>query len=213
MARVERAPDVVVRRLALYLRVLDELAADGEPRFIPSKELGERAGVSPAQVRKDLAFFGEFGKQGVGYDAALLREELRTILKVHRTIAVGLAGVGELGTALARYLLRRRVLDPGYPFRLAACFDVDPAKVGTRIERDLAIRHTGELADAVREERIEIFIIAVPAGAAQDVADRCVAAGVRAILNFAPVKLTVPPDVRLHYADVGLELQQLAYYL
>jgi len=208
-----RAPDVVVRRLALYLRVLGEVAADGVDRFISSRELGDRAGVSPAQVRKDLAFFGEFGKQGVGYEVRVLQQELQGILNVDREIRVGLAGVGELGTALARYLYRRFHHDGAYAFHLVASFDVDPDKVGRPVEGDIMVYHMDELHDVVRRLGLEIFILAVPAGAAQAVADACVAAGVRAILNFAPVKLRVPPGVRLHISDVSLELQQLAYYL
>ncbi|MEW6032223.1 MAG: redox-sensing transcriptional repressor Rex [Bacillota bacterium] len=208
-----RVPDVVIRRLVLYLRILSEMDL-GEGRvYISSQELGDRAGVSPAQVRKDLASFGEFGKQGVGYDAAYLREEIRSILNLHRTVNVAIIGVGELGTALARYVSRRAGRERRYPFRVAACFDSDPEKIDRVIEPGIKIRPPEELAETVERESIDIAVITVPAAAAQAVADQCVKAGVRALLNFAPVKLFVPENVRVHYSDVSLELQQLAYYL
>lgn len=210
--RRRRVPDVVVRRLAFYLRALEELGAGDQDRFISSQELGVRAGVSAAQVRKDLALFGEFGKQGVGYQVRLLREELRRILNVHRPINVGIVGVGELGTALARYNLRRLAGEPGYPFRLVALFDDDPAKIGHRVD-DVEISPAALIPALVKERKVKIMIITVPAAVAQGVAELCVAGGVKAILNFAPCKIQVPPQVRLHYSDVSLELEQLAFYL
>lgn len=208
-----KAPDVVVRRLALYLRILDEIGTDaGEPEPIPSFELGRRAGVSAAQVRKDLSLFGEFGKQGVGYDARFLRDQLRRVLKLDRVVNIGMAGAGALGVALGRYSIRRHMTQPSYPFRLAALFDVDPAKVGVKVGQ-ARVYHLDQLPEKVKEMEIRMMIIAVPADAAQKVADMCGMAGVKAILNFAPAKLTPPPGVRLHSADLTMELQHLAYYL
>jgi len=205
-------PDVVVRRLVLYLRILQEI--DGQERpYISSKELGELAGISPPQVRKDLAVFGEFGKQGVGYDVGYLRQELRDILQVNRAINIALVGAGDLGVAISRYNLRRFAREQGYPFRLVAIFDNDPAKIGRLVENKVEIRPVQELAQAVTDLQVAIAIITVPASAAQSVADDIVRAGIKAILNFAPVKLKVPPDVRLHYSDVALEMEQLAFYL
>ncbi|MEW6308371.1 MAG: redox-sensing transcriptional repressor Rex [Bacillota bacterium] len=208
-----KAPDVVVRRLALYLRILVERSAYSDDQYISSKELGDRAGVTSAQVRKDLAMFGEFGKQGVGYDSGYLREELRTILNAHKDVHVGLVGAGELGIALTRYNLRRFAREKDYPFRFVACFDNDPAKVGQRIDGTVETYPVAEIPRRVSELGLEMMLITVPVGAAQEVCDLCVRAGIRAILNFAPTKLTVSPNVRLHYADVSLDLQQLAYYL
>jgi len=206
-----RVPDVVVRRLAVYLRILREVDLS-DNRFVSSAELGEWAGVTPAKVRKDLAMFGEFGKQGVGYQGANLRRELSRILNTDRTIEVAIIGLGELGAALSRYIQRRRVGSDEYPFRVAALFDVDPAKVGTSLE-GVVVDHLDALPARVREGKVKLAVISVPAAAAQEVADRAVAAGVRAFLDFAPVKLKVPPHVRVHYSDVSLELHQLAFFL
>lgn len=181
--------------------------------YISSQELGERAGVSPAQVRKDLASFGEFGKQGVGYEAHYLREELRSILNLHRRINVAIIGVGELGTALARYVSRRAAREERYPFRITGLFDSDPDKIGRVAEPGIEIMSPERLPEMTTEESLEMAIITVPASAAQSVADLCAKAGIKAILNFAPAKVFVPDGVRVHYSDVSLELQQLAYYL
>lgn len=206
-----RVPEVVVRRLAVYLRILREVDLS-DSRFVSSAELGEWAGVTPAQVRKDLAMFGEFGKQGVGYQGLNLRNELARILHTDEIVDVAIIGMGELGAALARYIQRRHAASREYPFRVVALFDVDPAKVGVTVE-GVGVDHLDALADRVRERKVRLAVVSVPAAEAQLVTDRAVAAGVRAILDFAPVKLRVPPHVRVHYADVSLELHQLAFYL
>lgn len=203
----------MIRRLVLYLRILSEMDLGTGPNYISSQELGDRAGVSPAQVRKDLASFGEFGKQGVGYEAHYLRDELRSILNLDRRINVAIFGYGELGTALTRYVSRRASRDEHYPFRIAAIFDSDPKKVGRTVEPGVQISPPEALPDVMTKEPLDIVIITVPASAAQTVTDLCVQGGVRAILNFAPTKLFVPENVRVHYSDVSLELQQLAFYL
>lgn len=209
-----RAPDVTIGRLAQYLRALDSMGLAGYPRrFVSSHELGPLVGVTPAQVRKDLALFGEFGKQGVGYDAANLRRELKQILNADRRINVGLAGVGELGDALLRYNIRRAAQDREYPFVMAAAFDIDPVKIGQAVEGVARVYDVAELPATARELSLEIGIVTVPASAAQPVAELMVSGGIKAILNFAPTKLAVREDVRVHYADVSLELLCLGYYL
>lgn len=207
-----RAPEVVIRRLAIYLRVLGQCEDEQEP-YIASKELGDRAGVTSAQVRKDLAMFGEFGKQGVGYDVCNLKDEIRRILNVNRIINTAQIGVGELGLALARYSLRNAQRQPDYPFHLVAAFDIDPQKIGRKIERMVEIYPFEKITDLLRDLNVSVAVITVPASAAQDAVDRCVEGGVKGILNFAPAKVTVPKGVRLQSADVTLDLQQLAYYL
>ncbi|WP_324670318.1 redox-sensing transcriptional repressor Rex [Geochorda subterranea] len=210
--RWKKISDAVVRRLPLYLRVLEEAYHSGDVKLMSSQELGERAGVSPALVRKDLAWFGEFGKQGVGYEVRYLREELRKILNLDREIRVAVIGVGSLGHALVRYNQQRYREDQHFNLHVVALFDADPAKIHTRLD-GLMIHPIDTLAEVTRREGLQMAIVTVPASAAQQVVDRCVEAGIRAILNFAPAKLTVPEGVHLANADVSLELQRLAYYL
>jgi len=207
-------PDVAIGRLAIYLRAMEalDLGAAGR-KYISSKELGELAAVPPAQVRKDLALFGEFGKQGVGYDAVNLLRELRQILNCDRPIKVGLAGAGELGTALVRHNVNRWRQTKSYPFLMAAAFDVDPAKVGTTLADVTPVYHAQDIPDRARSLGLEIGIIAVPPNAAQRVADLMAEGGIRSILNFAPARIAVPSGVRIVHADVSLELVRLAYYL
>ncbi len=208
--RRPRIPDVVVRRLPLYLRVLDEL--DGKGRtHVSSQELGERAGLTPAQVRKDLTVFGEFGKQGIGYEVRYLRHELQDILHLNRPVNIGLIGAGSLGTAVARYNLTGDLQHAGKQMHIKAIFDVNPSKIGKEIE-GVPIFGVDEMTEKIRELDIKMVVIAVPASAAQEVADIATAAGVKTILNFAPARLQVPEDVRIHSSDVTLELQSLAFY-
>ncbi|MCL6581965.1 MAG: redox-sensing transcriptional repressor Rex [Firmicutes bacterium] len=207
-----RVPDVVIRRLVIYLRILNEMELEAGPHYISSQELGQRAGVSPAQVRKDLASFGEFGKQGVGYEAHNLREELRSILNQDRPIKVAIFGLGELGRALTRYLNRCPHGEECDVFHITAIFDSDPRKIGQTFE-GVQVSPPDALPAKMERDGLDIAILTVPASAAQIVTDLCVQAGIQAILNFAPVKLFVPDNVRVHYADVTLELQQLSFYL
>lgn len=207
-----RIPDVVIRRLPVYLRVLETLDEEVHGGLISSFELGERAGVTPAQVRKDLNFLGGFGKQGVGYQIAVLRGELRSVLNLDKEINVAIVGAGSLGQALARYIMGRRAVEKDYHLRMVALFDSDPAKIG-RKTGDVPIYHVDEIAERVRERQVRMVIVAVPAEVAQKVVNACVNAGIEAILNFAPVKLKVPEGVRLHNTDLSVELMHLAYYL
>jgi redox-sensing transcriptional repressor len=198
-------PDATVSRLPLYLRVLVELAGAGETT-VSSDELAEAAGVTSAKVRKDLSALGSYGTRGIGYDVAHLIDEIRTTLGLTQHWSILIAGVGNLGQALARY---KGFAERG--FRVAALLDVDPTKVGTKVA-DLTVRHLDELAGIVAAEAVAIGVIATPAPAAQDVADRMVAAGIRSILNFAPAMLTVPEAVTIRKVDLAIELQILSYY-
>lgn len=197
---------MTIRRLSIYSRCLAQLEEDGV-KTVSSQELAERFHLNSAQVRKDLAYFGEFGIRGIGYYVANLRAELSKILGLDREWRLALVGFGNLGSALFRY---RGFARGG--FRVAAIVDDDPAKAG-RVVDGLQILPVSELARAVRQSGIQVGVIAVPADAAQLVADRLVAAGVRAILNFAPTRLTVPRDVRLQNVDLSIELENLSFHL
>ena len=198
-------PDATVSRLPLYLRVLAELAGAGETT-VSSDELAEAAGVTSAKVRKDLSALGSYGTRGIGYDVSQLIDEIRSTLGLTEHWSILIAGVGNLGQALARY---KGFAERG--FRVAALLDVDPTKVGTHVA-DLTVRHLDELPDIVRTEGVAIGVIATPAAAAQDVADRMVGAGIRSILNFAPASLAVPEAVTIRKVDLAIELQILSYY-
>ncbi|GAB6877562.1 redox-sensing transcriptional repressor Rex [Thermaerobacter litoralis] len=201
-----RVPDVAIRRLPVYLRALEELRAE-DHEIVSSADLAARTGYSSEQIRKDLAYFGAFGTRGVGYRIDVLADRLRHILGLDREVPIALVGAGHLGTALARYN-RTRHRD----VRIVAVFDSDPARIGERIE-GLEIQPADAMEAVIRREGIRLAVIAVPAPAAQGVARRLVAAGVEAILNFAPVTLQVPPGVVVQNIDLTLELQSLAYYI
>jgi redox-sensing transcriptional repressor len=212
---MKRIPDVVVRRMPLYLRAVEDFARRGH-EVVSSQELGDWTGLTPAQVRKDFTFFGEFGKQGIGYNVKFLRQQLREILRISENVHVGLVGFGNLGRALAHYLIDSHVTDNpefGSPdkLRVTAAFDVDESIVGTDY-RGMPIFHVDRLSEIVHEHGIKIIVIAVPARHAQAVATKCAEAGVKAILNFAPVTLNVPDEVKVHHTDLTLELQSLAFY-
>lgn len=199
-------PDVVIRRLPVYLRALAYLHSQGV-ETISSNELGRQLGVTAAQIRRDLSYFGEFGKQGKGYGVKYLIDRIREILAVDVTWKVALVGVGHLGEAIARY--------GGFArngFEIAALFDADPAKIGKAVDR-LTILPMELLKAEIRRLDIHIAIIAVPASVAQEVADLLVEAGVRAILNYAPTVLQVPEHIRVRDIDPVAALQSMTYYL
>lgn len=199
--------ELTTGRLSVYLRCLDALDAVGV-KTVSSNGLAERFHLNAAQIRKDLANFGEFGVRGVGYYVADLRRHLRQILGIDRHIKVVIVGAGNLGLALADY--------PGFGrdgFEIVALFDVSSDKVGRESRRGITIRHTSELAETVRRERVEIAVIAVPAREAQPVVDEVVATGVKAILNFAPGAVRVPARVKLKSVDVTLSLESLSFFL
>jgi redox-sensing transcriptional repressor len=198
-------PEATVGRLPVYLRALVEIA-EGGGTTVSSEHLAEAAGVNSAKLRKDLSHLGSYGTRGVGYDVAYLIHQVRRELGLTQHWPVVIAGIGNLGHALANYrgFAERGVL-------AAALVDADPEKVGEQIE-GLAIRHIDELPEIVREHASAIGVISTPAIAAQDVADRMVAAGIRSILNFAPVVLAVPEGVSVRKVDLAIELQILTYY-
>ncbi|HEV8676240.1 MAG TPA: redox-sensing transcriptional repressor Rex [Methylomirabilota bacterium] len=205
-SRIPKIPEMTVRRLSVYLRCLAQLDEDGV-KTVSSQELAERFHLHSAQVRKDLAYFGEFGIRGIGYYVASLRAELQRLLGLDREWRVVLVGFGNLGSALFHY---RGFARQG--FRIAAIVDDDPVKAGRSVD-GLSIQPLAELPRIVKQHGIQIGVVAVPADAAQTVADRLVAAGVRAILNFAPARLKVPKDVRLQNVDLSIELENLSFHL
>lgn len=206
MDRIETPPDVVIRRLPLYARSLRYLLQE-DVRSVSSQELGERINVTAAQIRKDLSYFGEFGKQGIGYDVEKLLNQIERILGLNQEWPVALIGIGHLGEAIARYEGFRQ-----QGIRIAALFDASPAKVGQELN-GLQVQPFARIGDAVAEQGIRMAIIAVPAGHAQEVADQLVVAGVRAILNYAPTVLQVPDGVWVRYIDPVAVLHSMTYYL
>jgi redox-sensing transcriptional repressor len=198
-------PEATIARLPEYLRALHNLGETGADT-VSSEGLSAAAGVNSAKLRKDLSHLGSYGTRGVGYDVALLIEQIEFVLGLDQRRAVCLVGVGNLGHALAGY--------DGFAsrgFKIVALFDADPAKVGERIH-GLVVRHIDELPTAAVEESIAIGVIATPAGAAQAVADDLVAAGVTSILNFAPCVLAVPANVDVRKVDLAIELQILSFH-
>lgn len=206
MAIDQRPPDIVVSRLPIYLRALTRMSSEGE-EITSSHELGKRLGISSAQIRKDLSHFGEFGKQGTGYKIKDLIEQLRRILKVDREWEVALVGAGAIGHALAHY---NGFVDRG--FRIRMIFDNDPAKIGTLIN-GFEVYDVAALADHVTPNRIALAMLAVPAEMAQDVTDALVKAGVRGILNYAPINLSVPEGIQVQNVDPVVHLQRITFYI
>lgn len=199
-------PDVIIGRLPLYLRALSQMGREGK-EITSSQELGERLGISSAQIRKDLSQFGEFGKQGTGYNTQYLAEQLRRILKVDRVWDVALVGMGDLGRAVAHY---GGFLDRG--FRIVAIFDNDPAKIGKEVG-GLPILGTHGIEGEIRRRGIRVAMLAVPAAAAQAAADELIRAGVQAILCYAPTTVLVPEGVQVRYIDPVVGLQHMSHYL
>lgn len=198
-------PEVVIDRLPVYFRLLTGLQARGIG-VVSSQELGDALGVTPAQIRKDLSYFGRFGKQGRGYSVDRLAEELRLILGLDRRWKVVLVGAGRLGRAVASY----RGFEP-QGFDIIATYDVNP-EARAPID-ELEVRDVARLDDDLRVERVDIGIVAVPATEAQAVIDRLVAGGVTAILNYAPIAAQVPPHVEVRQIDPVLALQGMTYHL
>jgi len=199
-------PDIVIRRLPLYLRTLNLLADEGQT-VTSSQELGDRLGISSAQIRKDLSYFGEFGKQGTGYDVRYLRDQLRQILQVDRCWNLVLIGAGDLGRAILRY--------GGFEeggFSIVAGLDKDEQKIGRQIGK-FKVQDIARLPRVIKEYKIQMAIIAVPASEAQEVADALVNAGVKAILSYAPITLRLAAHVRVDYIDPVIGLQSMAYHL
>jgi len=204
---IEDVPYIVVSRLPIYLRALTLLAEEGQ-EVTSSQELGQKLGLSPAQIRKDLSHFGEFGKQGTGYEIEYLQQQLRRILKVSGKWQMILIGTGDLGRAIVLHY-------GGFEergFNIAAVFDRDPRKIGQKLGQ-FEILNSQLIPQYVRETQIKIAIIAVPASDAQDVAENLIEAGIKAILNYAPITLSVPPEIKIQYMDPVIYLQRMTYYL
>jgi redox-sensing transcriptional repressor len=197
---------MTIRRLSIYVRCLLHLEEDGV-KTISSQELADRFNLNSDQMRKDLAYFGEFGVRGIGYYVSGLRAELQRILGLDREWPVALVGLGNLGSALFRYKGFSR-----QGFRIAVVFDDDPAKIGREIG-GVPIVSTRDIAREVKARSIQIAILAIPADAAQAVTDQLVAAGIKAVLNFAPARLRVSKDARLKNVDLSIELETLSFYL
>jgi redox-sensing transcriptional repressor len=201
-----KIPDIIIGRLPVYLRALQQLSEKGI-LTTSSQELGEIIGISAAQIRKDISQFGEFGKQGTGYSVPFLIERLRDILKVDRVWEVVIIGMGDIGHALAHY---NGFTNRG--FHIAMVFDNDPKKIGQKAG-DYEILDTAVLAEKVKQNKIKIAMLTVPAVAAQEITDQLVKAGIKAILNYAPISLNVPSGVRVQYIDPVTHLQRMTYYL
>jgi len=199
-------PRIVVARLPIYLRSLSQLREEGK-EITSSQELGDRLGISPAQIRKDLSHFGEFGKQGTGYNVSYLIEQLRRILHADRDWKIVLVGAGDLGHAMAHYTGFRK-----QGLHIVGVFDNDPTKIGQQWGT-LTVMDSSRIEEFIQREGVKIAILAVPAKAAQEVAERLVKAGIRAILNYAPIVLRLPEDVLVEHIDPVAHLQYMTYYL
>ena len=202
----ENVPEVVVQRLPLYVRVLSQFASAGI-EVISSEQLGTHLQMTPAQIRKDLSYFGRFGKQGRGYDVGHLAMSLRSILGLDSQWNAALIGVGRLGRAVVAY--------PGFEpegFRIVATFDADERLVG-HVVGTMRVQALSEIEATVSERNIKIGIVTVPASHAQEVINLLVKAGIKAILNYAPIAPVVPPDVRVRGVDPVMSLQSMTFYL
>jgi len=201
-----KIPDIIIGRLPIYLRALQHMADQGI-QTTSSQELGEKVGISAAQIRKDISQFGEFGKQGTGYRISFLMDKLREILKINRIWDVAIVGAGDIGHAIARY--------PGFVnrgFRVVMVFDNDQTKVGQQIG-EFIIKDTSSMIEEIQRTGIQVAMLTVPASVAQDVTDMLVKAGVKAILNYAPISLNVPEGVHTQHIDPATHLQRMTYYL
>jgi redox-sensing transcriptional repressor len=199
-------PEVVIMRLPQYVRALTQLLDQGT-EVVSSQQLGQQIQITPAQIRKDLSYFGRFGKQGRGYTVRYLLEALRHILGLDREWQVGVVGVGRLGRAILSY--------PGFGpegFSVVAAFDADPRQVGQMVG-GIMVQPVHRMQEVVEETGIRIAIVAVPASEAQEVVDRLVESGIRAIINYAPISAQVPPHVTVRNIDPVLALQSITYYL
>lgn len=202
----EDIPVIVVGRLPFYLRSLQRMQQEGK-QVTSSQELGKRLGVSAAQIRKDLSQFGEFGKQGTGYNIKFLSEQLRKILNLDKVWDMAIIGAGDVGTALAHYSgFRNR------GFQSTMIFDNSPEKIGKKIGA-LVVRDIEQMSADIRAANIKVAMLAVPADHAQAVTELLVEAGVEAILNYAPIQLSVPDDVHVEHIDPATHLQKMSYYL
>jgi redox-sensing transcriptional repressor len=203
-------PPVTINRLSIYHRCLEKLVENidkKKPKYISSSQIAEITGINSAQIRKDLAYFGEFGKRGIGYPLMDLIRELKDILGLNKKWSVIIAGAGNLGKALVKY--------EGFQkkgFVIEGIFDNDSLKIGKRIGH-IFIYDIKEIEKFIQKENINIGIIAVPADSAQEVANKMVAGGIKAILNFAPIRIKLSSEIKIHNVDLFIEFEGLTYYL
>jgi redox-sensing transcriptional repressor len=202
----QEIPEIVIGRLPIYLRALQRMEQNGQ-QVTSSHELGDLLGISPPQIRKDLSQFGEFGKQGTGYHVEYLSEQLIKILNLRRIWDMAIIGAGDVGHALARY---QGFLNRGFQVKLI--FDNDPEIIGAKIG-EITILDISSMSEVIQEAGIKVALVAVPATFAQEVTDKLVDAGIKAILNYAPIQLNAPKDVRIQYIDPVTHLQKMSYYL
>ena len=203
---MRKISESTVRRLSVYLRLLEEFDSLGK-LTVSSDEMARRGHTTPAQVRKDLSFFGSFGKRGLGYGVAQLSDRLRDILGLGRTYRVTVIGAGKIGSALAQY---REFAERG--FHIVSIYDNDETKIG-RSWDGVAVKHVRYLETDLRTEPVDIAVLAIPPAVAQQTMDVLVGAGVKAVLNFAPVRLSHPDDVAVQSVNMALELETLSYAL
>jgi redox-sensing transcriptional repressor len=202
-----KIPMATINRLSIYLRNLDELMTN-DVEVISSERLAKQCGVNPAQIRKDLAYFGEFGVRGVGYRVKDLYSQIKEILGLNRPWNMALFGVGNLGSALIRHA---NFLKHGY--RFVAAFDVDSDKIGKELPNGLIIEHVDLFEEVVKERNVEMGIVAVPPASAQSVANQLILAGINGILNFSPIQIQVPDCCRVENVDFSIRLDNLAYHI
>lgn len=202
-----KIPMATINRLSIYLRNLDELMIN-DVEVISSERLAKQCGVNPAQIRKDLAYFGEFGVRGVGYRVKDLYAQIQEILGLNRPWNMALFGVGNLGSALIRHA---NFLKHGY--RFVAAFDLDLEKIDKTLPNGLVIQHVDRFEEVVKERNVEMGIIAVPPASAQSVANQLILAGINGILNFSPVQIQVPDCCRVENVDFSIKLDNLAYHI
>ena len=203
-------PSITINRLSIYHRCLEKILereGGGELKIISSFKIAEMTGINSAQIRKDLAYFGEFGKRGLGYPVTDLSRELKKILGLDKKWSVIIAGAGNLGKALVKY---KGFQKKG--FIIKGIFDNNPLKIGKKLDH-IFIYNIEEIEKFIRTENISIGIIVVPADSAQEVADKMVKGGIKAILNFAPAHIVLPPEIKIHNVDLSIEFEGLTYYL
>ena len=203
-------PSVTINRLSIYHRCLEkilETQKEEDLKIVPSFKIEEMTGINSAQIRKDLAYFGEFGKRGLGYPLIDLNRELKKILGLDKKWSVIIAGAGNLGKALVKY---KGFQKKG--FTIKGIFDNNPSKIGKKLGH-IFIYDIKEIEKIIQAENINIGILVIPADSAQEVADKMVAGGIKAILNFAPIHIFLPPEIKIHNVDLSIEFEGLTYYL